>query len=369
MGPFSHLACFAASKLLFTNATLCSKDAILLIHGRNMARRPTLRDVAELAGVSEMTASRVLRGKGEASEGTSERVRKAAADVGYVPNRIAGSLSSRSVNLVGVVVPSISSFVFAEVFTGISQVLKTTALQPVFGVSDYDLDAEENVIREMLSWQPKGLVVAGLEHTDAARKMMANAGIPIVEIMDLDGDPVDMNVGLSHFRAGYETGREILKRGYKHLGFIGTKLPLDYRAAKRLNGFQQALDEAGIPLSDKELYSGSSSVLLGRELTAAMLERTPALDMIYYSSDTMSCGGLMHCIMNKISVPDQLGLAGFNGLDLRHGMPQLTATMNAYRFEIGKRAAALILEHMTPEYTRVGEIVEYLPDVEVGDTL
>jgi len=334
-----------------------------------MARRPTLRDVAELADVSEMTASRVLRGKGEASESTRERVREAAAKVGYVPNRIAGSLSSRSVNLLGVVVPSISSFVYAEVLTGISQVLKTSDLQPVFGVCDYDLEAEEKVIREMLSWQPKGLIVAGLEHTVAARKMMANAGIPIVEIMDLDGDPVDMNVGLSHFRAGYETGREILKRGYKRLGFIGTKLPLDYRAAKRLKGFQKALDEAGVELADQELISRSSTLLRGRELTAEMLARTPDIDVIYYSSDTMSCGGLMHCIMNDISVPNQLALAGFNGLDLRNGLPMLTATMNAYRYEIGKRAAGLVLEHMSPDYTPVRKIIEYKPDVEIGDTL
>ncbi|MCP5072605.1 MAG: LacI family DNA-binding transcriptional regulator [Rhodobacteraceae bacterium] len=334
-----------------------------------MARRPTLRDVAELASVSEMTASRVLRGKGEASERTKERVQEAAKTVGYVPNRIAGSLSSRSVNLVGVVVPSISSFVFAEVLTGISTVLKETPLQPVFGVSDYDLDTEETVIREMLSWQPKGLVVAGLEHTDAARKMMANAGIPIVEIMDVDGDPVDINVGISHHRAGLETGREILRRGYRKIGFIGTKMPLDFRAGKRFKGFEQALAEAGVELEDKELISRASSVLRGRELTGEMLARSPDLDMIYYSSDTMSCGGLMHCLMNDVSVPGQLALAGFNGLDLRHGMPLLTATMNAYRFEIGKRAAQLIFEHETPEYRHVKQVVELKPEVEVGDTL
>lgn len=334
-----------------------------------MARRPTLRDVAEIAGVSEMTASRVLRGLGEASDSTRERVREAAKTVGYVPNRIAGSLSSRSVNLVGVVVPSISSFVFAEVLTGISEVLKSTPLQPVFGVSDYDLETEETVIREMLSWQPKGLVVAGLEHTDAARKMMQNAGIPIVEIMDTDGSPVDMNVGVSHQRAGYQMGQHILERGYKNIGFIGTKLPLDFRAAKRFEGFQKAIAEGGTSLADQELYGGGSTLLLGRQLTEKMLERSPDVDVIYYSSDTMSCGGLMHCVMNGISVPDQLALAGFNGLDLRAGMPMLTATTNAYRFEIGKRAAALILEHEQPDYRHVRQVIEFKPDVEFGDTL
>lgn len=334
-----------------------------------MARRPTLKDISELASVSEMTASRVLRGKGEASAATRDRVLEAAKSVGYVPNRIAGALSSKSVDLVGVVVPSISSFVFAEVLTGLSSVLKTTAMQPVFGVSDYDLETEEAVIREMLSWQPKGLVVAGLEHTPAARRMMENAGIPVVEIMDVDGEPVDLNVGISHRRAGLETGRAIISRGYRRLGFVGTKYPLDHRAAKRFQGFQQALAEAGVVLADQELFTGSSTLLLGRQLTAKMLERTPDLDVIYYSSDTMSCGGLMHCIMNGINVPNKLALAGFNGLDLRYGMPMLTATMNAYRFEIGKKAAQMILEHEQPDYRAVRQVVEFKPDVELGDTL
>ncbi|MEM7437979.1 MAG: LacI family DNA-binding transcriptional regulator [Pseudomonadota bacterium] len=334
-----------------------------------MARRPTLKDISELAGVSEMTASRVLRGKGEASEATRQRVLDAASKVGYVPNRIAGSLSSRSVNLVGVVVPSVSSFVFAEVLTGISAGLKGTDIKPVFGVSEYDLGSEESVIREMLSWQPKGLVVAGLEHTDNARAMMQNAGIPVVEIMDVDGDPVDLAVGISHVRAGYRSGKAILERGYKKIGFIGTKMPLDHRAAKRLKGFEDALREGGTEISARELYPGGSTLQLGRELTAKLLDRTPDLDVIYYSSDTMSCGGLIHCVMNGIDVPGHLALAGFNGLNLRHGMPMQTATMNAYRFEIGKRAADLILEHHDPEYRPVRQVIELKPEFEPGETL
>lgn len=334
-----------------------------------MAYRPTLKDVAEIAKVSEMTASRVLRGKGEASEATKERVMAAAREVGYVPNRIAGSLSSKSVNLVGVVIPSISSFVFAEVLTGISQVLKNTPLQPVFGVTDYDLETEETVIREMLSWQPKGLVVAGLEHTDAARKMMRNAGIPIVEIMDVDGDPIDLNVGISHTKAGYLMGREILARGYRKIGFIGTKLPLDFRAGKRFEGFKQALLEAGVDLADQELYAGGSTMELGRDLTAKMLARSGDLQVIYYSSDTMSCGGLMHCMVEGIDVPGDLALAGFNGLDLRRGMPKLTATMKAYRYEIGQTAAELILKYEGRDYAPAKEVIRLEPEVEPGDTL
>ena len=137
----------------------------------------------------------------------------------------------------------------------------------------------------------------------------------------------------------------------------------------RHKGFQQALSEAGVTLADQEFFSGGSTLLLGRELTEKVLRRSPKIEMIYYSSDTMSCGGLMHCVMNGISVPDQLAIAGFNGLDLRYGMPMLTATMNAYRFEIGKKAAQLILEHEQSDYRAVRQVVEFKPDIEYGDTL
>jgi len=120
----------------------------------------TLRDVSDACGVSEMTVSRVLRNRGDVSAATRERVLKAAKELGYVPNQIAGSLAS-----------------------------------------------QRRVLYEMLSWRPSGVIIAGLEHTDATRAMMRNAGIPVVEIMDVDGTPVDAMVGISHRRAGLEMAR------------------------------------------------------------------------------------------------------------------------------------------------------------------
>jgi len=334
-----------------------------------MARRPTLKDVAQIARVSEMTASRVLRGKGEASAYTCDRVREAAKTLGYVPNQIAGSLSSNRVNLVGVIVPSVSSSVFSEVLTGIINVLKETPLQPVFGVTGYDLETEENVIRQMLSWQPTGVILAGLEHTDAARRMLENAGIPIAEIMDTDGDPIDMNIGISHAQAGYDMGQMFVKKGYKRIGFIGTKTETDYRASKRLRGFEQALSEVGLSIVDRDFYTGASSLIIGKEVTKRVLERTPDLDCIYYSGDMMAAGGLMHCLQNGISVPDQLGLAGFNGLDIREGFPALTATTYAFRKEIGEAAAKMVVDTQKSDKTRTGEKLRFDPVIHIGDTL
>ena len=109
-------------------------------------RTLTLRDVSEASGVSEMTVSRVLRGRGDVSQATREKVLQAAKSLGYVPNKIAGALASQRVNLVAVIIPSMSNMVFPEVLTGVNSVLENTELQPVVGVTDYLPEKEEKVL-------------------------------------------------------------------------------------------------------------------------------------------------------------------------------------------------------------------------------
>jgi len=328
--------------------------------------RPTLKTVAMRAGVSQMTASRALRGGSDVLEATRKKVTEAAAALGYVPNRIAGALASRHVNLVGVIVPSLSSTVFAEVLSGITGALRDSPLQPVVGVSGYDLGHEETVIRDMLSWRPSGLIIAGLEHSAAARLMLEAADIPVVEVMDTDGTPVDYCVGISHRKAGRLMAEEIARRGYRKIGFIGTKMPQDFRAQKRLAGFSEALAGLSLSVVDFEHYTGASSLAKGRELTAALHRRAPDLDCIYYSSDTMCAGGLMYCLGANIAVPDALALAGFNNIDLLAGLPVALATTDSHRLEIGRKAAELILSRDCAPAKRV---FEFDPSLTTGASL
>ncbi|RLL72368.1 LacI family DNA-binding transcriptional regulator [Sinirhodobacter hankyongi] len=332
-------------------------------------RRPlTLRDVSEASGVSEMTVSRVLRNRGDVSEATREKVLEAARTLGYVPNKIAGALASQRVNLVGVIIPSLSNLVFPEVLSGISAELEDTGLQPVVGVTNYRPDKEEAVLYEMLSWRPSGVIIAGLEHTEAARAMLENAGVPVVEIMDVDGEGVDSVVGISHRRAGRHMAEAIIAAGYRKIGFLGTKMPEDHRARKRFEGFSEGLAAAGLTVNDTEFYSGGSALLKGREMTQAILARSPELDFLYYSNDMIGAGGLLWCLENGYDVPERLGLAGFNGVDLLEGLPRRLATMDACRREIGRKAAEIIAGR--PHSGMIGgEVIELEPVLQLGDTI
>lgn len=331
-------------------------------------RTLTLRDVSEASGVSEMTVSRVLRNRGDVSQATRDRVLEAAKKLGYVPNKIAGGLASQRVNLVAVIIPSLSNMVFPEVLTGISEVLDDTGLQPVVGVTNYSPEREERVLYEMLSWRPSGVIVAGLEHSSAARAMLNNAGIPIVEIMDVDGEAIDSVVGISHHRAGRMMADAILNAGYRKIGFLGTQMPHDHRARKRFEGFTEALSDEGLALVDREFYSGGSALLKGREMTATLLARRPELDFLYYSNDMIGAGGLLHCLETGIRVPERLGLAGFNGVELLEGLPVHLATMDACRLEVGRKAAE-ILSGKSPGGATHGVRIELTPRLDLGQTI
>ena len=337
----------------------------------DLQRTLTLRDVSEASGVSEMTVSRVLRNRGDVSDATRERVLEAARRLGYVPNKIAGALASQRVNLVGVIIPSLSNMVFPEVLGGISEALEDTGLQPVVGVTNYSPEREEAVLYEMLSWRPSGVILAGLEHTEAAQAMLARAGIPVVEIMDIDGPAIDSAVGISHRRAGRQMAEAILAAGYRNIAFLGTMMPHDHRARKRLEGFEEALAKAGVPLADREFYSGGSALLKGREMTEAVLRRSPNVDFLYYSNDMIGAGGLLHCLDNGVDVSNRVGLAGFNGVELLDGLPRKLATMDACRREIGRKAAEIVAgkSHGDGKLVLGSKVIELFPVLQMGDTI
>lgn len=309
------------------------------------AGRITLADVAAAAGVSKMTASRALRGAGDVSAATVEKVRRAAEDIGYMGNSLAMALSSQRTNLIGVVVPSLTNVVFAEVLSGVTDGLRGSGLQAVFGVSDYDPAQEYDAIRAMLSWRPAGLIVTGLDQSAAIRALLENAEVPVVQIMDLDGEAVDGCVGFSQRQAGADMAGALLNEGRRRFAYVGCGLARDTRAAKRRAGFEQALPGgfATVALDD-----GPSTVEAGRRLTAETLEQHPDIDAIYYSNDDVAMGGLFHCLSHGIAVPGSVRLAGFNGLEMVDSLPARLATSRTQRRRIGEVAARMVLSPETP---------------------
>ncbi|HEY2009194.1 MAG TPA: LacI family DNA-binding transcriptional regulator [Rhizomicrobium sp.] len=321
----------------------------------NRARVVTITDVARRAHVGESTVSRVLRNHGSVSQETRERILKAAADLNYVPNRIAGTLASMTSRLIGVVIPSVGNTVVPEVLAGVNMVLEAAGFRSVIGVSNYDLAREEALIESILSWRPAGMLVAGLEHTDRARAMLRGCGVRVVELLDIDGEGVDIVVGSSQHMAGRKSAEHLLAHNYRRIGYVGHDIRVDLRAAKRLQGFQAVMRENGIDFVDQEFFpTGGSTVEAGRIGLARLLERQPELDAIYFSNDDLALGGYFHCLEYKIAIPGRLALFGYNGLEITRLTPQPLSTIRTPRIAMGKVGASLLLADGPPTVMDMG---------------
>lgn len=304
----------------------------------------TLAEVATLARVSEITVSRIIRNKGPIADATRERVMAAVRAVGYVPNRVAGSLASAASNLMGVLIPSLSNITFPEVLRGVHDALGDSGYQPVMGVTDYDMHVEEQLTRSLLGWKPAAMIIAGFDHTDATRAMLRQSGIRIAELMDIDSQPIDIAVGLSQRRAGYATAEYLIKRGYRRFGYVGHDWTHDRRAHIRYEGMLAALSRAGLSFAACSRVEGPSSTASGREKLAELLARDPTLDVVVFSNDDMAVGGVFHCMGAGIRLKEQLAIFGFNGLEIGQSLPMPLSTIRSNRYLIGRSAVEKILE-------------------------
>jgi len=303
-------------------------------------------DVANACGLSEMTVSRVLRGQPGVSAENIEKVLAIAKQMGYVPNRIAGALAAGQVPLVAVIVPGLENMVFPEVLMGLEDGLAGSHLQPLLGLSNYDVATEEKVIAELLAWRPSAVVLTGLDHSEGTRASLARAGLPVVEIMDSDGEGLDCVVGLSQRDAGYRMGKAVVEGGYHRVVILGSAQQADRRQESRFAGFSAGLAEAGVPVLGTLAYEGPSSLPKGLALARSAIERWPEVDFLYCTNDMIAAGALFGLQASGRAVPDQTGLAGFSGLELLAGLTPRIATTDTQRFEIGRRAAQMILERL-----------------------
>ncbi|HEX8541635.1 MAG TPA: LacI family DNA-binding transcriptional regulator [Pseudomonas sp.] len=310
--------------------------------GSRSTGRPTLNEVARLAAVSPITASRALRGVTTVAPELVEKVRAAAQSLGYVANPAARALASSQSQTVVVLVPSLSNQLFIETLEAIQNVLRTRGLEVVIGNYHYSPVEEENLLRNYLANRPRGMLLTGFDHTPALRELLAASGVPCVHMMELDTVRGAYCVGFSQEEAGAEAARHLLGRGRKRLAYIAAQL--DPRVLLRGKGFRQTLEEEGI--YDPELQVSTplpSSIGLGAELFMKLITEHPDVDGVFFCNDDLAQGAALEALRHGIAIPQRVSLIGFNDLPgSAHMVPRLTS-IRTPREEVGQRAAQLLL--------------------------
>eukprot|EP01030_Chromulinospumella_sphaerica_P001003 gene1003-983_t len=322
---------------------------------RRSSGRITLSDVAKAAEVSPITASRALRGERGVARELVQRVKAAAEQLGYVPDPAARALASQRSVQVPVLVPLLSNALFVDVLEAVHRTLFPQGYQALIGVTHYDPQEEEQLLRTYLAHRPAGLLVTGFDRTEAARHLIAASGVPCVHLMEMTSAPGVFCVGFSQQDAGHSMTDHLLARGYRKIAFVAAQL--DPRTMQRAEGYRRCLREAGLYDPKLELLSPQpSSMRLGGELLEELLRTRPGVDAVFFCNDDLAQGGLLAAQRLGLSVPGQVAIAGFNDLAGSDQMLPPLTTVHTPRSAVGEASARMLLALMrgeVPEHNSV----------------
>lgn len=319
---------------------------------KNADKKITLVDVGLAAGVSAITVSRVINQPEKVSDALRRQVQKAIDMLGYIPNQHASSLASSKSRVVGVAIPSLSNIVFTDVLRGIYDVMGTAGYKVLLVDTHYSPLEEEKMIRTLLSQSPEALIITGGDQTRTCHNLLAKSRVPVVQIMELLSQPLDMNVGFSHWQAGYDVVTHLLEEGYGRIGFIGARM--DPRVQQRMQGFKKALEDAGKYWKNFIVTTPEpSSIAVGGELFKSLLASTNGVvDAIFCANDDLALGALFESQRMNINVPGDLALCGFNDIEASQFVNPSLTSVQVGRYEMGVKAAEMVIKRLS------GELVE-----------
>jgi LacI family gluconate utilization system Gnt-I transcriptional repressor len=301
----------------------------------------TLHDVARLAGVAPITASRAVNTPDQVSDDVRKKVADAIARTGYVPNLLAGGLASSRSRLVAAVVPTLLGPVFLPTVQALTESLAERGYQLMLGQSGYAGSREDDLLEAIIGRRPDGIVLTGIVHSSVGRKRLLASAIPVVETWDLTPTPLDMLVGFSHADVGRALAEFLWKKGRRRLAAIAGD---DERASRRTGAFVRAAEALGAAHVEVAVVAAPATLKSGRTALRDLLGRAGAVDALVCSSDMLALGVLTEARAAGIAVPDDLAVVGFGDLDFAADTDPPLTTVQINATAIGQQAAHFIVE-------------------------
>lgn len=272
----------------------------------------TLKDVAELAGVSRAAVSRTFTEGASVSTKTRDKVERAADALGYSPNMLARSLTTRKTQLVGLVSNNFHNPVFLQIFDLFTRIIQDRGLRPLLVNLSDETDPARSV-RLLRQYSVEGVIVATSHLPDGFARAFRDAALPVVHTFGRASVAQDVPVvGIDNVEAGRMAAKTLIARGYRRLGFLGGPEQAS-TTQDRLAGFADAAAEHGLPVTAS--FAGAYSFEAGRAEMVRLLQATVA-EAYFCADDVLSIGALAAVQGVGLKVPADLGIIGLNDMEM-----------------------------------------------------
>ncbi|MEV8595372.1 LacI family DNA-binding transcriptional regulator [Streptomyces sp. NPDC052012] len=311
--------------------------------------RPTLEEVAARAGVGRGTVSRVINGSPRVSDATRAAVEAAVAELGYVPNTAARALAANRTDAIALVVPEPETRFFAEPYfsdmlRGVGSALSDTEMQLllIFAGSDRE---RQRLAQYLAAHRVDGVLLVSVHADDPLPDMLAQLEIPAVISGPRSAAETLTSVDSDNYGGARQAVEHLVGRGRRRIAHITGRLDV-YGAQRRIDGYRDALREAGHEVDELLIEPGDFSEDGGRRAMVALLERRPDLDAVFAASD-VTAAGARHALRDAgRRIPDDVALVGYDDSAIaRHMDPPLTSVRQPIE-EMGRRMIDLLLSEI-----------------------
>lgn len=302
-------------------------------------QRAAARDVAQLAGVSTATVSRVLNSPEQVDPATRERVRAAAAKLRYVPHGAARSLRSQRSRLIGAVVPSFDYALYARTTSAMQRRLYEQGYSLVLAEHRYDLAAELRIAAQLVEHGVDALMFVGLDHDPALFTLLEEHARPYVLTWGVDAAGRHPSLGFDSRAATYAITRHLLDLGHRRLGLLSAPVEGNDRARERGEGVRAALAERGLQLDPACVQYGPISLQSGEEGMARLLALPEPPTAVVGTNDVFAVGGMVACRKAGVDIPGRMSITGVDNTDLGATQTPGLTSIRTPIVEVGRAAA------------------------------
>lgn len=305
----------------------------------------TILDVARAAGVSKSTVSRVLDERLPRSNNpTAERVRRVAAELGYVRNPLASGLRRTGTSTVGVVVPRLTDTVMAMLYEEIAAATTDRGLFALVATTQDDPDAQRVAVETLLQRRVDGLILTTARAGVPTEREPARIPVPYALALRSDGVG-SASVGDDRL-GGYLATRHLLDLGHRRIGLVSGPSYASSAQGRR-EGYWQALTEAGIDYDESLVEGGSFSLEAGEIAGRALLDRPDRPTAVSTVNDNTAIGVMATAYALGLRIPDDLSVVGYNDTPLVSRLPVPLTTVRVPFRQIAAGAVELLLDHTT----------------------
>lgn len=317
----------------------------------------TIAEVAKKAGVSKATVSRVLNNSKPVLPETRRRVIDAISELDFTPNPLARSLVNKKSKTIGLIVTDVANLFVSVLVGGVEEVAYSRGYSTLICNSQGSSALEVTLLRMMQKKHVDGIIFLTTRLRSEHRAFFKATNLPIALVNVVAGEDSIINVRIDNFRAAYDMTAFFLRRGFRRIGMIRAPLDDCFTGRERYHGYLQALGEHGVPHDEALVWTGSLEAADGYRVASGIDPRSLGLEAIFVACDLMAFGAIKALLEKGLRVPADLEVAGFDDVPMASFFNPSLTTVRQPIAEMGRQAAARLIELVEGNDKGRGELV------------